>query len=126
VAGKVKRKLGRRQVDRQLDERIGTLLRQRRVFLGWSQSTLGGKLGLTFQQIQKYERGANQLSVARLIQVCGVLDVPVTYFLDGVNKASAPIEFDYRAARLISGVQPEAVRVAMLRLAAECQKSESE
>ena len=75
------RKRGRRQLDRALDERIGALLKQRRIQLGWSQQGLGSKLGLTFQQVQKYEKGDNQLSVARLLQVCDTLEVGISYFL---------------------------------------------
>ena len=54
----------------------------RRTLLGLSQEKLGEALGLTFQQVQKYERGANRISASRLFQIGRVLDVPVSYFYD--------------------------------------------
>ncbi len=114
------RKRGRRQLDRALDERIGALLKQRRIQLGWSQQGLGTKLGLTFQQIQKYEKGDNQLSVARLLQVCDTLEVAISYFLDA---SAAPIQaarIDYETTRAINRIGNERVKAAMLKLAREC------
>lgn len=117
------RKRGRQRVDSGLDARIGALMRQRRNELGWSQQVLGDKLGLTFQQVQKYENGANQLSVARLIQVAKVLGVPAGHFLE-VNGKIRPVEnFDYDAARIIAGIDNTRLRAAILRLARECHRS---
>lgn len=65
-----------------VDVHVGTRLRQRRTLLGMSQTTLGTAVGLTFQQIQKYERGANRLSASRLFEFAKVLDVSVSYFFD--------------------------------------------
>lgn len=114
------RKRGRRQLDRALDERIGALLKQRRIQLGWSQQGLGTKLGLTFQQIQKYEKGDNQLSVARLLQVCDTLEVDVTYFLDANSTPMEASRIDYETARAISKIGNEKIKAAMLKLAREC------
>jgi len=54
----------------------------RRTLLGMSQEKLGNALGLTFQQIQKYERGANRIGSSRLFKLSRILDVPVSYFFD--------------------------------------------
>lgn len=120
--GKPKRRLGRRRVNETLDERIGALIRHRRSELGWSQQTLGAKLNLTFQQVQKYEKGVNQLSVARLLQVCDVLSVPISYFLEARGPAVAAEAIDYTAARSIAGIRSERVRSALVRLARECER----
>jgi transcriptional regulator with XRE-family HTH domain len=77
-----------RKTKDQADERdrlIGQRLRMRRNFLGLSQDKLGKAVGLTFQQVQKYERGLNKISAARLIDFSSILDVPITYFFAGLS-----------------------------------------
>lgn len=69
---------------------IGARLRLRRTLLGMSQEKLGEAIGLTFQQIQKYERGANRISASLLVVLADKLDVPVSYFYDGIEAASRP------------------------------------
>src|SRR5262245_3520008 len=65
-----------------VDIYVGTRMRLRRTLLGMSQATLGDAVGLTFQQVQKYERGFNRISASRLYEFAKVLDVPVSYFFD--------------------------------------------
>ena len=65
-----------------VDVHVGTRVRQRRSLLGMSQTKLGDAVELTFQQIQKYERGANRISSSRLFEFGKVLDVPVSYFFE--------------------------------------------
>jgi transcriptional regulator with XRE-family HTH domain len=65
-----------------VDVHVGTRLRQRRTLLAMSQTKLGDAVGLTFQQIQKYERGSNRIGSSRLFEFAKVLDVPVSYFFD--------------------------------------------
>ena len=65
-----------------VDIHVGARLRQRRHLVGLSQSKLGESVGLTFQQIQKYERGTNRISSSRLYEFAKVLAVPVSYFFD--------------------------------------------
>ncbi len=72
-----------------VDVHVGARLRMRRTFLGMSQTTLGEAIGLTFQQVQKYERGANRISASRLFTLSRVLDVPVEYFFDDMPAATA-------------------------------------
>jgi transcriptional regulator with XRE-family HTH domain len=69
------------------DNKLGKRIRLRRVELGISQSELGEKLGVTFQQVQKYEKGMNRVGAARLQQVATALDVPVAFFFDGDGKS---------------------------------------
>lgn len=65
-----------------IDMHVGKRVRIRRRLLGMSQTDLGGAVGLTFQQIQKYERGANRISASVLFRLSEVLDVPVSFFFD--------------------------------------------
>src|SRR5262245_7867702 len=65
------------------DIRFGHRMRERRMMLGMSQTELGGALGVTFQQIQKYERGINRVSAGTLQKLAATLTVPITYFFDG-------------------------------------------
>ena len=72
-----------------VDVHAGARLRLRRNLVGMSQGQLGAALGLTFQQIQKYERGANRISASRLSQIGQILNVPVSYFFDEMPGAAA-------------------------------------
>ena len=65
-----------------VDIHVGARVRLRRTLLGMSQEKLGKALGLTFQQVQKYERGANRIGSSRLFQLSRILDVPVSFFFD--------------------------------------------
>ena len=67
------------------DTYVGTKVKTRRLMLGLSQEELAKSIGLTFQQIQKYERGTNRISVSRLIDISSALKTPVDYFLDGIS-----------------------------------------
>lgn len=67
-----------------IDIHVGSRVRMRRTLLGMSQSVIGDKLGLTFQQIQKYERGANRIGSSRLFKLSQILDVPVSFFFDDI------------------------------------------
>lgn len=65
-----------------MDQHVGSRLRKRRSLLGWSQERLAEAVDVTFQQVQKYEKGLNRISASRLFQFSQVLDVPVSYFFD--------------------------------------------
>ena len=65
-----------------IDTHVGTRIRLRRTLLGLSQEKLGDALGLTFQQVQKYERGVNRVGASRLFDLSRVLDVPIAFFFD--------------------------------------------
>jgi transcriptional regulator with XRE-family HTH domain len=68
---------------------VGARLRQRRTLLGLSQERLADSLGITFQQVQKYERGTNRVGSSRLFDVARVLDVPVSYFFEDMSAGVA-------------------------------------
>jgi transcriptional regulator with XRE-family HTH domain len=78
------------EVPNPIDIRVGARLRLRRNMLGLSQEKLGEAIGLTFQQIQKYERGANRIGASRLHELSRVLDVPVSFFFDDTDPVHAP------------------------------------
>ena len=65
-----------------VDVHVGARVRLRRTLLGMSQEKLGEAIGLTFQQVQKYERGANRIGSSRLFDLSRVLDVPIGFFFD--------------------------------------------
>jgi transcriptional regulator with XRE-family HTH domain len=73
-----------------VDVLVGARVRLRRNMQGLSQEKLGEAIGLTFQQVQKYERGANRIGASRLLEIARVLDVPVTFFFDNVDPVRAP------------------------------------
>jgi len=86
------RRKGRSRVEtpNSVDVQVGARLRLRRKMLGLSQEMLGELLGLTFQQVQKYERGANRIRASRLHELGRVLDVPVSFFFDDTDPVRAP------------------------------------
>jgi transcriptional regulator with XRE-family HTH domain len=65
------------------DKHVGARVRMRRMMLSMSQEKLGDALGLTFQQVQKYEKGANRIGASRLQQIAHILQVPVSFFFEG-------------------------------------------
>lgn len=96
-----------------VDVHVGSRVRLRRTMLGLSQEKLGEAIGLTFQQVQKYERGANRIGASRLFELSRVLDVPVSFFFDDMPveeaaqrsvrghlaEESAPFDLDPMAKR---------------------------
>lgn len=66
-----------------IDRHVGSRVRMRRMMINMSQEKLGEKLGITFQQIQKYEKGTNRIGASRLQQIGNVLGVPVSFFFEG-------------------------------------------
>ena len=92
-----------------VDVHVGTRLRFKRQLLGLSQTALGEPLGLSYQQIQKYERGANRMGASRLFQIASILDVPIMFFFEDMpSKITGPDKFpadavviDSQATKLI-------------------------
>jgi transcriptional regulator with XRE-family HTH domain len=66
-----------------IDKHVGSRVRMRRMMLSMSQEKLGDALGLTFQQVQKYEKGTNRIGASRLQQIANILQVPVSFFFEG-------------------------------------------
>ena len=88
-----------------VDVHVGSRLRVRRTLLGMSQTMLGEAIGLTFQQLQKYEKGKNRISASRLFALSRVLDVPIAYFFDDMSSevaASSPAQGGGKAKKLPS------------------------
>jgi len=77
-----------------VDAHVGSRVRLRRMLLGMSQERLGESMGLTFQQVQKYEKGVNRIGASRLFQISKILDVPVQFFFE-----EAPYRGDGNAVR---------------------------
>lgn len=73
-----------------VDVHVGARVRLRRTMLDMSQATLGEFLGLTFQQVQKYERGSNRISASKLYKLSEILDVPVSFFFDDAPEVEVP------------------------------------
>ena len=71
-----------------IDKHVGSPVRMRRIMLGMSQETLGDGLGLTFQQVQKYEKGTNRIGASRLQQISLILQIPVPFFFEGAPHVS--------------------------------------
>ncbi len=76
-----------------VDVHVGKRLRLRRTILGMSQEAIARVIGITFQQIQKYERGVNRMSSSRLYDFAKAMNVPVSYFFDGLEQTGATPAF---------------------------------
>jgi transcriptional regulator with XRE-family HTH domain len=76
-----------------IDKHVGSRVRMRRMMLGMSQEKLGDALGLTFQQVQKNEKGTNRIGASRLQQLTHILQVPVEFFFEGAPVAGRPKGF---------------------------------
>ncbi len=72
-----------------IDKHVGSRVRMRRMLVGMSQEKLGEALGLTFQQVQKYEKGTNRIGASRLHRIGTVLGVPIEFFYEGAPHANA-------------------------------------
>ncbi len=70
-----------------IDRHVGARIRERRIMLGLSQQQMADMIGVTYQQAHKYERGINRISAGRLYEITRVLNVPITYFFEGLDVA---------------------------------------
>src|SRR5260221_6550957 len=93
----VRLQLPRKKAPNPTDQHVGSRVRMRRMMLSMSQEKLGAALGLTFQQVQKYEKGANRIVASRLQQLSHILQVPVEFFFEGAPNAYAPLGSNGRA-----------------------------
>jgi transcriptional regulator with XRE-family HTH domain len=75
-----------------VDVHVGQRVRQRRWMVGMTQQQLGNKVGIKFQQIQKYETGTNRVSASRLWDIAAALDVPVSFFFEGLSSGQLGID----------------------------------
>lgn len=86
-----------------IDIHVGGRIRLRRTLMGMSQERLGEALGLTFQQVQKYERGVNRVGASRLFDLSRVLDVPISFFFDDMPEPLSAIHGTHQATRAAGG-----------------------
>jgi len=81
-----------------VDKYVGSRVRMRRIMLGMSQEKLGEALGLTFQQVQKYEKGTNRVGASRIQQIAEILQVPVSFLFEGGPTGTAKADGSSEAA----------------------------
>ena len=122
----------------EIDIEIGRRLRQARVAAGLTQTELGVRLGISFQQIQKYEKGRNRIGGGRLYKMARILGVKITYFYDGVdhlldadafpagsNELAAIDSRTIRAAHTLANLPDEDVKEQVFRLIAALPKQKA-
>ncbi len=126
-----------------VDTHVGTRIRLRRQVMKMSQEKLGNALGVTFQQVQKYERGANRVGASRLWKMSQVLEVPVSFFYEGLDEDVPALEFaegdqtpivyefinstdGVSLAMAVSKIKNKAVRRQILELARSLSGEEEE
>jgi transcriptional regulator with XRE-family HTH domain len=100
-----------------LDLILARNIRIRRLNKGISQTALASRIGVTFQQVQKYERGANRVSASRLFRIAQVLDAPVGVFFDGGPNERKETRRDHSPLALLSVPQALRVAKALLKIA---------
>jgi len=126
-----------------VDIHVGSRVRIRRKVLKMSQEKLGDALGVTFQQVQKYERGSNRVGASRLFRMAQVMDVPIQYFFEGLGMDNSdmsfaedeqmPIVYDFikssdgvALAMAVSKIKSRAVRRRILELARSLSEENDE
>ena len=105
-----------------IDKQVGARIRARRMALQISQTGLAEAVGVTFQQIQKYEKGGNRVGSSRLAQIAEALEVPVAYFFEGLDGTTAAPNLlaDPQIAKLLSAftaIEDESLRQALVDMA---------
>lgn len=96
-----------------IDSRVGLAIRMRRIELDLSQEKVAAELGITAQQLQKYERGANRVGASRLYELANILDVPVQYFFPDERPSRLPV--NDRPNTMIAALE-DAATIRLLRL----------
>lgn len=111
-----------------IDREVGKRLRVIRNARGFSQECLAEKLGLTFQQVQKYESGKNRISASRIWDICKVVEKPINYFFDGLDDIPSneepPKRIDLEMMRVFQGLNPE-VKNSVLRMLKHMPREET-
>ena len=99
-----------------VDRHVGSRVRMRRMMMGMSQEKLGDAIGLTFQQVQKYEKGTNRIGASRLQQISRTLQVPVSFFFEGAPmEAGGPGETDAPSPSFVSDFLASADGLALTK-----------
>ena len=107
------------------DIHVGRKVREARAVKGFSQEKLGNILGVSFQQVQKYEKGSNRIGGSRLWAISQALDVPIAYFFDGLENESGAEQKHLprriiQLASQIDSIKNDAVRAQILNLIKAC------
>ncbi len=111
------------------DVHVGQRVREARLAKGMTQTDLGNALGISFQQVQKYEKGTNRVGSSRLWEICKVLDQPITFFFEGLSRGAAgdpEPALSSRAIKLakeIDEISDDNVKTHFLRLVRSYAKS---
>jgi transcriptional regulator with XRE-family HTH domain len=115
------------KIIKEVDAHVGELVRERRKDIGMSQEKLGDAIGVTFQQVQKYEKGTNRIGSSRLMQIANALGVPPTYFFEGAPTAARLTAGNQKAtqyvADFVSSKDGTALMKAFARLPKDVQRS---
>ena len=130
-----RRSSARSEEDVQVDMHVGVKLRQARILKKLTQTSLGKVVGLTFQQIQKYEKGSNRIGGSRLWQLSQILEIPVSYFFEGLESGTRLTADDAEVAetsrrksmelvRNFHSIKNERTREAAYRLIKEMARSD--
>jgi transcriptional regulator with XRE-family HTH domain len=98
-----------------IDKHVGSRVRMRRMILQMSQEKLGDALALTFQQVQKYEKGTNRIGASRMQQIAQVLQVPVSFFFEGAPGACVPQDGEPSSPSFVSDFLASADGLALSR-----------
>ncbi len=104
-----------------IDWHVGSRLRLRRLELGMSQEKLAEALGITFQQVQKYERGTNRIGASRLHQIALALQVPITFFFEGAADEGVPRNEHTAHSSPLADALSDAATVRLLRAFAQIE-----
>ncbi len=111
------------------DIHVGKRLREVRIMRGFTQSQLADALGVTFQQVQKYETGSNRMGCSRLWDICHIMDVPIDFFFEGLIRVGNDDERVSRSAikvaNELSRIENDSVRTSFMRLIRHFQAPES-
>lgn len=118
---KPRRKARSSEAEQAVDSHVGERVRLRRTLMGLSQEKLAERLGLTFQQVQKYERGANRISASKLWRLSEVLEVPVSFFFDGLREGEPAAPENHLSREVLEHVRrytaiPESERKSIREL----------
>ena len=98
-----------------VDRHVGSRVRMRRMMMGMSQEKHGDAIGLTFQQVQKYEKGTNRIGASRLQQIAHTLQVPVSFFFEGAPMEGAPLDADAPSPSFVSDFLASADGLALTK-----------
>jgi len=100
-----------------IDVEVGRRIRDQRLTKGWTQTDLGNALGISFQQVQKYERGANRVSMSKAFEICKGLGIPFSVLTDGLGTETSEERGSlavYRAAKRLEAIKDPDVKRALL------------